>query len=214
VKLPDDEAYWTPDQRFKSGYRLTPHGRAEVQRRQHLRRRWLLLSLALFFSVVFLAPVGAAGHIPIFTLSPFLVAGAMIAYGIHRARVNRDGEQGEWQPEQAPRVYGVYGADSGSQEPVLTVVPDADVDELGPVPGGVARKRESISPALKREVWRRDKGCCRHCRISDADAMERDGEHLQYDHVLPFSRNGSTELDNLQLLCRPCNEAKSARFAG
>ncbi len=32
---------------------------------------------------------------------------------------------------------------------------------------------------------------------------------LQLDHIRPVSKGGKTELDNLQLLCQVCNEAKS-----
>lgn len=30
------------------------------------------------------------------------------------------------------------------------------------------------------------------------------------DHVIPWSQGGPTELDNLQLLCGPCDIAKGA----
>ncbi len=50
-----------------------------------------------------------------------------------------------------------------------------------------------------------------------ADLTLRDGyrccncgcrRRLNIDHIRPVSKGGKTELDNLQLLCRPCNEAK------
>ena len=42
--------------------------------------------------------------------------------------------------------------------------------------------------------------CCGH----DAD--------LRLDHIHPVSRGGSTRLSNLQLLCKPCDEAKADRI--
>jgi hypothetical protein len=50
-------------------------------------------------------------------------------------------------------------------------------------------------------VWKRDQGRCRNCGSSYA---------LQYDHVQPFSRQGETKVENLQLLCRNCNQWKGS----
>lgn len=53
--------------------------------------------------------------------------------------------------------------------------------------------------------------------------IERDGEkcvncgskaNLSIDHITPRSKGGTHELDNLQLLCRPCNNEKHAKVLG
>ena len=54
----------------------------------------------------------------------------------------------------------------------------------------------------RHEVYERDAGVCQHCSIS----LERDEGHI--DHVLPRSRGGDDFIDNLQLLCKPCNMKK------
>lgn len=36
-------------------------------------------------------------------------------------------------------------------------------------------------------------------------------EWIEIDHITPVSRNGTNELDNLQLLCRSCNASKGAK---
>jgi hypothetical protein len=77
-------------------------------------------------------------------------------------------------------------------------------------PAGEYRARKSPSKQVRLEVWRRDGGRCRNCGITDDDAMQRTGEHLQYDHIIPFSRNGADTVSNIQLLCGPCNRAKAA----
>lgn len=79
---------------------------------------------------------------------------------------------------------------------------------------GETRHREPLSYEVKRAVWVRDRGMCRHCGIGEGESMRRHGEHLQYDHVIPFSRNGADTVANLQLLCGPCNRAKSNFYSG
>lgn len=65
------------------------------------------------------------------------------------------------------------------------------------------RRREAIPEEVRRFVFRRDEGRCRRCGSR---------ELLQYDHIIPFSLGGSSEPDNLQLLCAPCNRAKSGNI--
>ncbi|MCK9897034.1 TerD family protein [Frankia sp. AgB32] len=66
-----------------------------------------------------------------------------------------------------------------------------------------SRASRAIPQAVKAEVWRRDRGVCVECG---------GGEHLEFDHVIPFSRGGASSVNNLQLLCRGCNRAKGARI--
>ncbi len=60
-------------------------------------------------------------------------------------------------------------------------------------------RREPIPRDVRLAVWQRDAGRCVECG-SDFD--------LQYDHVIPFAMGGATSVENLQLLCAPCNRAK------
>lgn len=56
-----------------------------------------------------------------------------------------------------------------------------------------------ISKSVRREVWRRDRGRCVECgsRVN-----------LEYDHIIPFSKDGSNTVRNIQLLCQDCNRKK------
>ena len=58
----------------------------------------------------------------------------------------------------------------------------------------------AIPAAVKREVWRRDRG---RCRYVDRTSGRRCGsEHLlQIDHVVPYACGGAAEPNNLRLLC-------------
>lgn len=57
-----------------------------------------------------------------------------------------------------------------------------------------------ITPVVRRKVWIRNKGQCAVCGSR---------ENLQYDYIVPTSEGGNNTLDNLQLLCKSCNQEKS-----
>jgi 5-methylcytosine-specific restriction endonuclease McrA len=63
------------------------------------------------------------------------------------------------------------------------------------------RRRETIPRDVRRAVFERDGGRCTQC-----------GENfdLQYDHVIPVALGGASTVENLQLLCSPCNQEKGA----
>ena len=56
-----------------------------------------------------------------------------------------------------------------------------------------------ITPVVRRKVWIRNKGQCAAC------GGRKD---LQYDYIVPRSEGGNNTLDNLQLLCKSCNQKK------
>lgn len=64
-------------------------------------------------------------------------------------------------------------------------------------------KRPPIPREVVDAVYRRDGGRCVYCGST---------EDLQIDHIIPFSKGGSSELANLQLLCRKCNIEKSNKI--
>ena len=59
--------------------------------------------------------------------------------------------------------------------------------------------REPSTREARLAVFERDGGRCVQCH-SNSD--------LQYDHIIPVSMGGATSVENLQLLCAPCNRAK------
>jgi len=56
-----------------------------------------------------------------------------------------------------------------------------------------------ISDKVKRAVWDRDQGKCNFCGAT---------KDIEFDHIKPVSAGGTSEILNIQLLCRPCNRKK------
>jgi HNH endonuclease len=67
-----------------------------------------------------------------------------------------------------------------------------------------AARRRPIPRELRIAVWERDRGACVACGARF---------ELQYDHVIPLALGGATTLENLQILCAPCNQRKGAGVA-
>lgn len=64
----------------------------------------------------------------------------------------------------------------------------------------VKTRRRSIPEMVRNYVFKRDGYECVCCGSS---------EKLEIDHIRPFSKNGETEIDNLQTMCQECNSEKS-----
>jgi hypothetical protein len=87
---------------------------------------------------------------------------------------------------------------------VYAVVPDFvdEADLLAKLDAKrLGRTRSPIPEAVRHAVWRRDEAACVQCGSQ---------ENLEFDHIIPIARGGSSTERNLQLLCEACNRAKSA----
>ena len=62
-------------------------------------------------------------------------------------------------------------------------------------------RADVIPEGIRWDVWNRDKFCCVHCGTT---------YFLTLDHIIPQSKGGKTEVDNLQTLCRSCNSTKGS----
>jgi hypothetical protein len=61
-----------------------------------------------------------------------------------------------------------------------------------------------IPDKVRTAVMARDNGRCVWCGSPD---------DIEFDHIIPVSRGGSPEIDNIQLLCRSCNRKKRTKVA-
>ena len=62
--------------------------------------------------------------------------------------------------------------------------------------------RRIRKPSVRRRIFRRDGNACKACGAPS---------DLCLDHIVAVARGGSSEDENLQVLCRPCNSRKGCR---
>ena len=63
--------------------------------------------------------------------------------------------------------------------------------------------KKRVSAHRRKLVMERDEYQCVFCWAED---------DLTLDHIIPISRGGTNALDNLQVLCRRCNQWKGSRL--
>lgn len=63
------------------------------------------------------------------------------------------------------------------------------------------QRRQPIPRAVRLAVFERDGGRCVECGSSF---------EIQYDHIIPVAMGGAGTVENLQILCAPCNQSKGA----
>lgn len=68
----------------------------------------------------------------------------------------------------------------------------------------------TFSDAQKRRVYEKQQHKCPCCQKSGIDT-EYAFEEMEGDHIIPWSKGGRTVEDNLQMLCKKCNNDKGNR---
>ena len=76
--------------------------------------------------------------------------------------------------------------------------------------GGVTRRpRGTISKSLRFLVYQRDSYTCIKCGlVGQGKNHEEKIKGLEIDHILPNAAGGDSGVENLQVLCRACNNSK------
>jgi hypothetical protein len=68
----------------------------------------------------------------------------------------------------------------------------------------VGSAQRLVPAAVRRDVWRRDKGCCQW--NSEDGTLCGSRYQLHYDHIVPVCRGGESTVDNVRLLCKRHNQ--------
>jgi 5-methylcytosine-specific restriction enzyme A len=69
-----------------------------------------------------------------------------------------------------------------------------------------SKRSRYIAASVRVSVLHKDGYKCVFCNRSSQQVQ------LEVDHIVPFSKNGSNDLSNLQTLCTDCNRGKGARL--
>jgi HNH endonuclease len=81
-------------------------------------------------------------------------------------------------------------------------LPELDLPTTPPARGAPGERNSRVIPQdVKIAVSVRDQGKCVQCGSTD---------DLHFDHKVPYSRGGTNTVNNIQLLCGPCNRRKGA----
>ena len=115
------------------------------------------------------------------------------------------------------RLYKEFGAKSYNptelEKEVARLMADKEVQKKGGVyeyllSGGARRERLNLrqfDEDEKRAAYEAQKGICPVCK------QHFEYEEMEGDHIVPWSRGGKTVPENLQMLCRRCNNLKRDR---
>lgn len=88
----------------------------------------------------------------------------------------------------------------GHQCPVFSIAePFTETKELRNI-------SRSIPQVVKLSVFRRDNCVCQICRKNVAL------DEINYDHIIPWSKGGSSDEANIRILCESCNKKRSNNF--
>lgn len=71
------------------------------------------------------------------------------------------------------------------------------------------KKFRNVTASLKLKVLKRDRFKCVSCRLSPSIDPSIE---LQIDHIYPYSKGGSDDINNLQVLCKNCNTKKGNKY--
>jgi len=135
-------------------------------------------------------------------LTLFLPVGNKIGYDMDVLEFNYNEEEvNEYEKEQQIEKYKEEIQAAELKKALKQVARQRLMEE------GILFDEEHKRPYIPQEVigyvYMRDGGRCCECGST---------KNLQIDHIIPLAKGGSSEAENLQLLCRECNQKKGDRL--
>jgi hypothetical protein len=104
-------------------------------------------------------------------------------------------------PESVPAPFADMAClEFGHVCPVFFVSEDATETE------DCRKQGRSIPFAVRSRVARRDNYTCQSCGRHLKD------DEVEFDHIIPLSKGGSSEEHNLRLTCLECNRSKGSKY--
>lgn len=99
-----------------------------------------------------------------------------------------------------------FEGDVFSEEEIRTMVETIKQENIMRSSEEYRRKmeRRRVTDKLRYQILRRDGFRCQLCGASQAD-----GVRLHVDHIIPVSKGGTSDVENLRTLCDRCNLGKS-----
>ena len=67
-------------------------------------------------------------------------------------------------------------------------------------------ERAKVSNKMRFAIYDRDGHKCKYCGVKDK------GNNLEIDHIKPIAKGGKSTFDNLQTLCKRCNQEKGDNY--
>ena len=91
-----------------------------------------------------------------------------------------------------------------------TKINNVEIDQVEVPERKKKRTGRNISERMRFRILLRDGFQCQSC---GASPLKDRGVELHVDHILPWSKGGETEENNLQTKCKRCNLGKGSAFA-
>ena len=103
----------------------------------------------------------------------------------------------------AEQTYGVIDSWSRNQIPAR----DEPPSELPAPDGSMTEYSRPPNQTVRARIYQRDNYRCAYCQRD----LSRDSRARVLDHVIPYSKGGTNNEQNLVTACKPCNAAKRDR---
>jgi len=124
--------------------------------------------------------------------------------GSEPAQIYEKLERGKWIDRGLFKLIGVRRIYDGKRY-VYRFLFSAGDEETEIVKDNKQIPSRHISSDVQIAIWKRDNGKCTACGST---------EKLHFDHIIPFSKGGSNNLENIKILCAACNLKKSDKVGG